>query len=91
MDDRQPTELDIEAMLAALAPPTVPEETFLRENKELHRIENWKKNYSCSILAGLCTYPAFHANTVRLDWLQRLVLTKAEVSESRIQLSSVTL
>ena len=43
----------------------------------LGQMIDWKKSTVSSQLAGLLTEPRFHANTVRLDWLQRLVLSKS--------------
>ena len=38
---------------------------------------NWHKNTAAALLGGLQTDPQFHANGIRLDWLLRLVLSKA--------------
>ena len=38
---------------------------------------NWHKNTAAALLGGLQTDPQFHANGIRLDWLLKLVLSKA--------------
>ena len=60
-----------------MRPPSLPDESFDRGNVDLWKIEDWKKSYAVSVLAGLSTEPSFHANAVRFDWLQRLVLSKS--------------
>ena len=69
---------DVESLAAALSPPDFPDETFDSSNAELHRLVTWKRNFVVSVLAGLSTVPDFHANGIRLDWLQRLVLAHSQ-------------
>lgn len=78
MDRKQPDDFDIETHLAALRPPSTPNESFSRENANLYSIRTWKKYFSLSVLAGLSTETDFHANGIRIDWLQRLVFSKSE-------------
>ncbi|MBO6560696.1 MAG: hypothetical protein JJ959_09170 [Nisaea sp.] len=70
--------IDIEEFLARMQPPSIPDETFIPEYEELFRVSGWKRNYVATILACLTTIPDLHANGIRLDWLQRLVIAKAE-------------
>lgn len=69
--------VDIEALLASMRPPSIPDEAFESENIDLYQVRSWNKGFAASALAGMSTVPDFHANEVRLDWLQRLVLSKA--------------
>ena len=69
---------NLEGLAAALSPPDFPDETFDSSNAELHRLVTWKRNFVVPVLAGLSTVPDFHANGIRLDWLQRLVLAHSE-------------
>lgn len=78
MESEPPEEVDIESLMAALRPPTNPDETFNRDNVDLFKIRTWNKRFAVSVLAGLSTDPAFHANGIRLDWLQRLVFSKSQ-------------
>ena len=71
-------EADIEALLARMRPPSIPDEGFEAANPDLYQVRGWNKNFAVSVLAGLATVPEFHANDIRLDWLLRLVLSKAE-------------
>ena len=64
-------------LFATTRPPKVPDEGFRRDNANLYAVKTWKRSFAAAILAGLLTEPAFYANGVRLDWLQRLVLSKA--------------
>jgi hypothetical protein len=72
-----PSERDIEALLERLRPPEFPDEAFDERDAALGQIVDWKKSTASSQLAGLLTEPRFHANNIRLDWLQRLVLSKS--------------
>lgn len=78
MENQHPEEIDIESLMAAMRPPSNPDETFNRDNVDLDKIKTWNKSFAVSVLAGLSTEPAFHANGTRLDWLQRLVLSKSQ-------------
>ncbi|MCP4099360.1 MAG: hypothetical protein GY748_24315 [Planctomycetaceae bacterium] len=71
------SQLSIEEIMARMAPPTIPDDVFDTENVELHQIVNWDMQYATMVLASLCTIPEYHANGIRLDWLQRLVLSKS--------------
>jgi hypothetical protein len=72
-----PSEAEIQAFLAGLRPPEFPDEVFDSRETALGQIVDWKKSTASSLLAGLLTDPRFHANTIRLEWLQRLVLSKS--------------
>ena len=78
MDNEHPDAPDIEALLAEMAPPSIPEQGFGRDNPDLFQIRGWNKTHAATVLAGLGTVPDFHANDIRLDWLLRLILAKAE-------------
>src|SRR5208337_2199205 len=78
MDTTKHADIDIEQLLAALRPPIIPCEAFDDKDADLQQIRTWKKSFAVSALAGLSTVPAYHANGIRLDWLQRLVLSKAD-------------
>lgn len=67
----------IEQLFATTRPPNVPDEEFRRDNTNLYTVRTWKRSFASAILAGLLTEPAFCANSVRLDWLQCLILSKA--------------
>src|SRR5213592_4666925 len=77
MQKELPDDFDIVQHLARLAPPSIPVETWDRDNGNVYSIRTWKRSFAVSVLAGLLTEPALHANGIRLDWLQRLVLAKA--------------
>lgn len=68
--------LDIQEMLNRMAPPGIPDES-LTANSSLAEIKSWHKRHSSSLLGGLQTDPAFHANDIRFDWLQRMILSHA--------------
>src|SRR5690348_11866586 len=74
-DEPQPP--DFLKLLAAMAPPRVPDSAFDKENRDLFKIIGWKKSFAISVLAGLLTEPKYYANGIRLDWLQRLAFSKA--------------
>jgi hypothetical protein len=78
MPDEPRDGIDVEKLLAAMAPPRIPDEAFSRENRDLSRITTWKRSFVVSVLAGLLTEPRYHANGIRLDWLQRLVFSKSK-------------
>lgn len=72
-----PDENDIRQMLERLRAPAFPDEVFNARDPALGQILDWKRSTASSALAGLLTDPQFHANTIRLEWLQRLVLSKS--------------
>ena len=78
MDNEHPDAPDIDALLAKMAPPSIPEQGFGPDNPDLFQIRGWNKIHAATVLAGLATVPDFHANDIRLDWLLRLILAKAE-------------
>jgi hypothetical protein len=78
MDNEHPDAPDIEALLAEMAPPSIPEQGFAPDNPDLFQLRGWNKTHAATVLAGLATVPDFHANDIRLDWLLRLILAKAE-------------
>lgn len=67
---------EIHELLKRMAPPSTPGES-LTVNPALAEIKHWHKRFASSLLAGLQTEPSYHANDIRFDWLQRLVLSKA--------------
>jgi hypothetical protein len=77
METEQPGAIDIENALAAMRPPRVPDSAFHHENASLFRIVVWKRTFAVSVLASLLTEPRYCAYGIRLDWLQRLVFSKA--------------
>ena len=69
---------DITKLLERMAPPETPDDSFANANGALNEVRSWHRRNAALGLAGLQTEPAYHANDIRLDWLQRLVLSKAE-------------
>ena len=90
MIDAEPP-IDIEALLAQMQPPGVPEETAAESPALVNAIRQWSRTYAVSIIAGLLTDPRLHANDIRLEWLLRLVIAKAHGKRkpTRQQLSKV--
>ena len=90
MIDAEPP-IDIEALLAQMQPPGVPEETAAESPALVNEIRQWSRTYAVSIIAGLLTDPRLHANDIRLEWLLRLVIAKAHGKRkpTRQQLSKV--
>lgn len=88
-DDVPP--IDIEALLARMQPPGVPEEAAAASPALMNEIGLWSRTYAVNIIAGLLTEPRLHANDIRLEWLLRLVIAKAHGKRkpTRDQLSKV--
>jgi hypothetical protein len=72
-----PSPHDIQQFLESLRPPQFPDEIFDPRDPDLGQVTDWKRSTANAALAGLLTDPRFHANTIRLEWLQRLVLSKS--------------
>lgn len=68
-------EFSIDEMLEKLRPPRTPDEAYEKSVKQLRVIKTWQRNYVAAVLAGLATDPRYHGNTIRIDWLLRLVLS----------------
>jgi hypothetical protein len=77
MAEESISEEELLKYLAESAPPTIPDESFGAHCPELGEIAGWNKNFAASIVGGLLTSPQLHVHGVRLDWLQRLVISKA--------------
>jgi hypothetical protein len=78
MPDRVPTIEEIEARLAAMAPPQTPSASVQRDNAELFQVIAWRRMSAVRFIGALLTMPQFHSNHIRLDWLLRLVLSHAD-------------
>ena len=57
MNSENPGEADIEALLARMRPPSIPDEGFEAANPDLYQVRGWNKNFAVSVLAGLATVP----------------------------------
>src|ERR1700730_13069601 len=72
-----PSPEEIQPFLEGLVPRQLPDEVFDPRDAALGQVADWKRSNVSAELAGLLTEPRFHANTIRLEWLQRLVLSKS--------------
>lgn len=83
--------IDIEALLARMQPPGLPDETAAASPGLMTEIGQWNRTYAVNIIAGLLTEPRLHANDIRLEWLLRLVVAKSHGKRkpTREQLSKV--
>jgi hypothetical protein len=77
MVEPTPSQEDLLKRLEAIQPPIVPNEVFTEKNLDVVACRSWHKNTAAAFIGGLQTDPQFHANGIRLDWLIRLVLSKA--------------
>ncbi len=89
MQDKSPEDFDIERHLAGLAPPSIPVEVWNRKNINIYAVRNWKRGPATAMLSGLLTEPNLHANGIRIDWLQRLVLSKA-IGDKKPQVAEIS-
>lgn len=69
-----PEGFDIEAWLAAHTAPNTPNEA----KAAFQAVAGWKRSLAIAMLGGLMTEPRYQANTIRLDWLQRLIISGAQ-------------
>lgn len=80
-DDAGGEELDIEALLESMRPPSLPREIC----EKLPKLKAWltrlNREHTLTLLAGLQATPEFHANTIRLDSAMRLVAAFADGKE----------
>ncbi len=85
------TEEEVLKMLAAMQPPTTPDEVFTAAHPGVMACRRWHKRTAAALLSGLQTDAQFHANGIRFDWLLRLVLSKANGMQkpTRYELSRV--
>jgi hypothetical protein len=77
-DDIRVDGMNIEALLAAMAPPTIPAEAFVMAPKLRQLLSKLDRYASVATLAGLMSDLRFQANTIRLDWAVRLTLSTAQ-------------
>src|SRR5687768_11647387 len=73
-----PEEIDIEALLARIAPPDVPSQALFNFPGLTKLLQSLDPVATVAALAGLQTEPQFQANLVRLEWAIRLVLALAQ-------------
>jgi len=77
MDTETVPEIDIEGILKAMQPPTLPRELYGKAPSLKDFVSGLDRDHSLSILGGLQTYPDLQANTIRMDWAMRLVAADA--------------
>ena len=73
-------EIDIEALFQRMQPPDVPDSIFAGSFPNILFLKGWDKLHAVQVISGLLTVPDLHANGIRLDWLLRLVISKANGS-----------
>ncbi|RYD85708.1 MAG: hypothetical protein EOP84_01565 [Verrucomicrobiaceae bacterium] len=71
---------DIAELLEGMRPPAVPDEALTLSPELLEAVRSWKRTSAVATIAGLLIDPSLQANTIRLDWLQRLVIAHANGS-----------
>src|SRR5580704_5077951 len=64
-------------LLEENAPPRIPNDALGSHCSELYEIGGWHKTFAAATVAGLLTVPKLQVHGIRLDWLQRLVLSRA--------------
>lgn len=77
MDAENISEIDIEAILRGMEPPTLPRELYDKAPRLKEFVSSLDKSDALSVLGGLQALPEFQANTVRFDWAMRLVAADA--------------
>lgn len=87
----EPPPIDIEALLAQMQPPELPEQSVEASPELVTEISQWGRMYAANMIAGLLTEPSLHANDIRLEWLVRLVIARSNGNRkpSQQQLSKV--
>lgn len=70
-------EIDIEAILNAMQPPTLPRELYEKAADLKAFVSGLDRYHSLSVLGGLQTFPDLQANAIRMDWVMRLVAAHA--------------
>lgn len=73
----EPAETLLHELREAMWVPRVPNDADRYGESALSALAGWKKIHVAAILAGLLTDVRYQANAVRLDWLQRLVLSRS--------------
>lgn len=81
----------MQELLEAMWVPETPDEATSFAPEALEPISELKKFQAASVVAGLLTEARYHINAVRLDWLQRLILSNAEgkVKPSKANISVI--
>ncbi len=69
---------NIEELLEAMRLPNIPDGADEFAETALLPITGWKKLHTAAIVAGLMTEAKYQVNAIRLDWLQRLVLSRSK-------------
>lgn len=77
MEAKTVPNVDIEAILKAMQPPTLPRELYEKVSELKVFISGLDKLHALSVLGGLQCLPNLQANTIRLDWATRLVAADA--------------
>jgi|GEM_PF-2034437 len=66
-----------ETLSNAMWLPQIPNQALEFMSDLLQPICQWKKLHATSVIAGLMTDARYQVNAIRLDWLQRLILSKS--------------
>lgn len=80
MDTEASSEINIEAILEAMQPPTLPRELYEKAPSLKAFVSVLDRDHALSVLGGLQTFPDLQANTIRMDWAMRLVAADARGS-----------
>lgn len=82
---------NIEELLEPMRSLEIPDQAIKFAPTALQPIAGWKKLHAAAIVAGLMTEVEYQVNAVRLDWLQRLVLSKSEglIKPNRAAIASI--
>ena len=81
----------MEEFKKAMWVPQIPDQALDFGTKLLHPISQWKKLHTLAVVAGLMTDARYHVNTIRLDWLKRLILSRSngEIKPNKAVIESI--
>lgn len=66
----------METLNKAMWLPQIPDQA-LEFLADVQPIGQWKKLHAAAVVAGLMTDAKYHVNAIRLDWLQRMILSRS--------------
>jgi hypothetical protein len=69
---------NMENVLEGIRPPATPDEAYSKDASAFSGLSAWNKRAAIATIAGLMTDPNYQVNGVRMDWLLRLVISKAD-------------
>lgn len=69
---------NLQDVLDGMLPPSTPDDAYSKDEPAFSVVRTWNKWAAIAAIGGLMTDMRYQVNGIRLDWLLRLVISKAD-------------